>query len=283
MTSCARPMAPVGGNGGTQIGQSHIDCQQQRAGQQCGAAHDLELLSRLGIALVDHALEHNDADGQGSQRVHGLIAGLDAGHSHIADLGQRGDLTQRRDDTLHNDHRQTQQQQRREDLAHDVHHGGLLDTQSQNQREKQHGEQHRGHTGQIGHDGHLIGGGRGAGNGQHGADAEDDGAHQEPGGDPADPIRHRLTAADPQQRKHSQQRQTDVREKIGGKPGHPLRARLHPQIRGKHHITRAEKHGKQRKTHHDHIPETVSLLLCTHMLLIPFSSASPCGSCKSYI
>ena len=158
-------------------------------------ASTAELLPAAVVALGGDALQHDDAEGQGGQRVHGLIPGLDAGDGHIGDLGQGGDVAQRGNDALDDDGEQTQQQQRRQDLAHDIHHGGLLDAQGQDHREKQHGKQHRGHAGQIGGNGHLKRGGGGAGDGHHGADAQDDGAHQDLGGHLAYAEGHSLAAA----------------------------------------------------------------------------------------
>ena len=206
-------------------------------------------------------MQHDDAEGQGGQRIHGLVTGLDAGDGHIGDLGQRGDLTHRGNDALDDDGEQTQQQQRRQDLAHDVHHGGLLDAQHKDQRKEQHGKQHRGNTGEVGGDGHLKRGGGGAGDGHHGADAQDDGAHQKLGRHLAYAADDGLAAAHAQQGEHTQQRQADVRDEVGGKARQPLGACFHAEIGREHHVARAEKHGKQREAHHDHVAEGVAFLL----------------------
>ena len=258
----------LGGYGGAQIGKAHVHGQQQDTGQYGGAADDAELLFAAVVALGGDALQHDDAKGQRGQGVHGLVAGLDAGDGHIGDLGQGGDLTQRGDDTLDDDGEQTQQQQRRQDLAHDIHHSGFLDAQSQDHREKQHGKQHRGHAGQVGGNGHLEGGGGGAGDGHHGADAQDNGAHQDLGGHLAHAEGHSLAAAHAQQGEHAQQRQTDVCDEVGGEARQPLRPGLHAQIGREHHVARAEKHGKQRKAHHDDIPDGVVFLLHSSFSLL---------------
>ena len=260
------------GHGGAQIGQTHIHRQQQHARQQRGAAHHAKLALAPLIALGGNALQHDDAEGQGRQRVHGLVAGLDAGDGHVVDLRQGRDAAQRRDHTLDNNGEQAHQQQRREHLAYNVHHGGLLDAQSQDHREEHHGEHHLRYAGQVGRDGHLIGAGAGAGDGHHGADTQNDGAHEDLGGDFARPFQYLLAAAHAEQGEHTHHRQTDIRDEIGGKARQPLAAGLHAQKGREDHVARAEKHGKQRKAHDndicrgvfplsDHSDFSISLLL----------------------
>ena len=73
----------LGGHGGAQIGKTHVHRQQQHACQQSGAAHDTQGGLLAGVALAGSTLQHDDAEGQGGQRVHGLIAGLDAGNGGV--------------------------------------------------------------------------------------------------------------------------------------------------------------------------------------------------------
>ena len=248
------------GHGSAQIGQTHIHRQQQHARQQRGAAHHAELASSLLIALGGDALQNNDAEGQRRQRVHGLVARLDAGDGHVADLRQGGDLAQRGHDALDDDGEQSHQQQRREHLAHDVHHGGLLQAQHKDQRKKCHGEHHRRHAAEVGGDGHFVGAGAGAGDGHHGADAQHDGAHKDLGGELARAPQHLLAAAHAQQGKHAHHGKADVRDEVRGKALQPAAASLHAQKGREDHIARAEKHGKQRKAHYDNLAEGVFLL-----------------------
>ena len=251
----------LGGHGGTQIGQPHVHDQQQDTRQHGGAAHHAELLPAAVIALGGDALQHDDAEGQGGQRIHSLIAGLDAGDGHVGDLGQGGGLTQRGDDALDDDGKQAQQQQRRQDLAHDVHHGGFPDAQRQDQREEQDGKHHGAHAGQVGDNGHLIGSGGGAGDGHHGTHAQDNGGHQYRCGYLAHAADHSLTAADPQQGEHGQHGQADVGNEIGSEARHPLGTGLQAQKGRENHVACAEKHGKQREANHDDVSdETVFFL-----------------------
>ena len=66
-----------------------------------------------------------------------------------------------------------------------------------------------------------------------------------------------------QQGEHAQQRQTDVRDEIGGEAQQPLRAGLHAQVRREDHVARTEKHGKQRKADDNDVPDGVVTLLHT--------------------
>lgn len=189
-----------------------------------------------------------------------------------------GNVAQGAEDALEDDGEQAHQQQRREDLAYDVHHGGLLEAQGQDHRKEQNGEQYRRHAGQVRRNGHLKGAGGGTGNGYHGADAQDDGAHEDLGRDAAGPVKHSLAAAHPQQGKHTQQRQADIGHIVSGEAGQPLLAELHAQIGREYHVARAEKHGKQREAYHDHIAEEVAFLLCTLTLLLKFQKYA-CHEC----
>ena len=240
-------------DGGAEIRKPHVDGQQQHTREDGRAAHDAELLARLGIALVDHALQHEDAERQRSERVHGLVAGLDTGHDGAVDLRLGRDRAERRDNALDDDGRKAEQQQRREHLAHDVHHGGLADAQREDEREKQHREHHGRHAGQIRRDGHFERAGGCARDGDHRADAQDDRAHEDLGRHTADALEHGLTAADAQQRKHGGKRKTDVRDEIRAESGQPRRSGFHAQIRREDHVPGAEEHGKQGKANNDDI------------------------------
>ena len=77
-------------------------------------------------------------------------------------------------------------------------------------------------------------------------------------------MQHRFTAAYPQQGEHAQHGQADVGQEVSGKARQPLLAGLHAQIGRENHIARAEKHGKQREAHHDHVAERAAFLLHTH-------------------
>ena len=251
---CAADLAGIlRGNGGAEIGKAHIDCQQQHAREDGRPAHDAEFLAGLGIALVDHALQHENAERQRGERVHGLVTGLDTGDDGAVDLRLGRNRAERRDDAFDDDGRKTGEQQRREHLAHDVHHGGLADAQREDEREKQHREHHGGHAGQVRGDGHFKRAGRRARDGDHGADAQNDRAHEDLRRHTADALEHGLAAADTQQREHGREREPDVCDKIRAESGQPLRAGFHAQVWREDHIPGAEEHGKQCETDNDHV------------------------------
>lgn len=94
----------------------------------------------------------------------------------------------------------------------------------------------------------FVGGGGSPGNGQHGTDAQHNGAHERCGGNPADAGGDPVGTSLPENGKHSQQGQSDVGHKVTEKAGQPLRTRFQSQIRGEDDITCAEKHGEQGET-----------------------------------
>lgn len=185
-----------------------------------------------------------------------------------------------RDHALDNNGEQAHQQQRREHLAYNVHHGGLLDAQGQDHREEHHGEHHRRYAGQVGRDGHLISAGAGAGDGHHGADTQNDGAHEDLGGDSARPFQYLLAAAHAEQGEHTHHRQTDIRNEIGGKARQPLLPASMPKKGGK--ITLPAPKNMENSAKPTTTISAAVFFLCPIILISPFlfscSHAADCGA-----
>ena len=241
------------GSGDAQIGQAQIDHQQGCPGHKSGTGHHPGLGLGVRVALIPGAFQNDDAKNHGGQHIHGLIACLDAGDGDVVHRHPVRHRTDGGQHALHDQHQQADQQHGGQHLAHDVHNGGLLQAQQQDDREKEEGEKHRTETGHQRRQRHLIGGGCRPGDGQHRADAQNDGTHQQGGGAFADAAGHVLRTAAAEHGEKCRQGQTDVGQIVAGEAQEPLFSTAQAQIGRKDHITCAEKHGEQGKADDEHV------------------------------
>ena len=138
---CAADLkAVLSRNGSAEVAQAHVNAEQQHACEDGRAGDDLELLAVGGVALGGGALEDYDAKRQRCERVHGLVAGLDAAENNVVGVRSERYLAERRCNALDYDDRKADKQQRSEDRADDIDDGRLADAQKQDDREEYYGE-----------------------------------------------------------------------------------------------------------------------------------------------
>ena len=120
----------------------------------------------------------------------------------------------------------------------------------------------------VRNDCHFKGGRSGAGDRDHGTDAQDKRAHEYCGRDLAQTRGDGLAAADAQERKHCAHSQTDVCNKICREAAEPLGTCLNAEIRRKNNVACAKKHRKQRKADDDNVADSVGFVLKLHSIFL---------------
>ena len=269
-----RPVGRVGecaARQGADVGQHAVDHQQHPSGDHPrpdGTLHHGALLLHTPGADVHR---NDNAEGQGGDGVHGLIA-LDEALDHRMGRvvpGGRTVALQRVDQTAHKGDDDQRHQDGAENLAQPV--GELLRPQGDEQGG---GEEHQGVDQLIhpdggvrsheGRDGHFKRGGGRPGDGQAGADGQigHDGEHPGKGG--MHTAAQGIQPAGAGHRHHPQYRQPHRAE---GQPQHGgpgLGARLGRNIGRKNQITRPKKHGEQGEAHQKQIPALQPSLFLSH-------------------
>ena len=136
----------------------------------------------------------------------------------------------------------------------------LTDAQGKDKGEEYDGEHDGGYSAYVGHDGHFVGGGCGAGDGDHGTDAEDEGAHEHCRGHLAEARGDRLAAADTQQSENGKHRKTDVGDEIRREAAEPVGTCLDSEVGRENYVACSEEHRKQRKSDDDNVTDTMRFL-----------------------
>ena len=267
-------LRPVGGVGhgpagqGPHMGQHAVHRQQQHPGDHPGPGGGAHHRPRLLHPAGPQVHRDDDAEGQGGQGVHGLIALQEAPDGRVGQVLAAGRAVslQGIEHAGGKGHHNEAHQHGAEDLAQPV--SELLRPQGQRQGG---GEEHQGvnqaqqgHRGPLPHKGghrHLKGGGGRPGDGQAGADGQIDRHGKGPGKGGVHPAGQGVHAAGPGHRHHPQHRQAHGADGQSrhGRPGvHP---RHGPDARRENQVARPEKQGEQGQAHQQQAPRPQSLLL----------------------
>ena len=204
-----------GACGRTEVGKAEVDYHEQHA-RQCGGDAD-HFCCRLavGVALFVCAAEDDDTEGHGGEDIHRLIAGLDAvdGYLRCAHAGI-DDIADGRNEALDDEDEKSDEQCGGEYLADNVDDCRLLDAQKQDDGKEDDREHHGRHAAEERRYAHFQCGRCGSGDGDHGADAQDNRTHEDIRCRMADAAGDVICPACVQDGEHRNERKTDIGDKV---------------------------------------------------------------------